>query len=167
MTEPSSATEEHYPEQKDPQGHIRCSCGYRWPCPTARSGPRPLTAEEWDLLRSLELDVGFAVWQRSPFGVDPGDPEGPVPVGGVIVGSYTDDDGATVFRVLDFPRGRHRYTRLRLADLEPATVHLPNPTFIRSAARKLAATVGKAKGTASGEELELLADAVVLLRSIT
>lgn len=158
----TDAEVEHGPGLADPQSHIRCEgCGYRWPCPSARSGPRPLEPGEWDLLRSMELDVGFAVYRRQPIDSE-ADPEG-----GVVVGSYTDDAGATVYRLLDFPRGRHRYTRLRLADAEPATIGLPNAAIVRSYARKLAAIVGKQKGTSTGEELELLADAVVLLRSIT
>lgn len=153
-------TEEHYPETRGDDGHVRCACSYRWPCPTVRSGPRPLETGEWDLLRSLDITVGYSVWRRQPEGSELD------PVGGMVVGSFTDDNGSTVFRLLDFPRGRHRYTTLRLVDVEPSTVGLPNGALLRSYARKLAAIVGKQRGTATGEELELLADAVDLLKAV-
>lgn len=157
-----TAEVEHGPGMDDPSGQIRCEgCGEPYPCEAARSGPRPLLPGEWDVLRSLDIDVGFSIYRRAPLDSDDRNP-----VGGVVVGSFTDDDGSTVFRVIGFPGGRHHYTRLRLAELEPSTIGLPNAAVIRSYARKLAEWVGRQKGAASGEELDLLSDAVTLFRAI-
>lgn len=151
--------DDHTPGEKGADGHFRCeACGYRWPCPEVRSRPRPLDADERELLRSLDVGVGFTLWRRQPDGSELD------PVGGTVVGSY-DSDGLTVFRLRDFDRGRPRVRELALGDVEPATVGLPNAAYVRSLVRNLAAWVGKQKGMVTGQELEVLSDAIVLLRS--
>lgn len=153
---------DHGPGLSDPQGHVRCEgCGYRWPCPIARSLPRPLERAEWDLLRALDIDVGYSIYRR-----DPPESEERDAAGGVVVGRY-DIDGATHFRLLDFPRGRPRRMVLRLADVEPATVGMPNAAVLRDYARRLATLVGRQRGVATGEEMDDLADAVALYRAMT
>lgn len=152
---------DHGPGIEDPQGHVRCEgCGYRYPCPTARSMPRPLERAEWELLRALDIGPGNSVYRRQPIG-DETDP-----VGGVVLNVF-DVDGATHFRVIDFPRGRPRRTVLRLEELEPSTIGLPNAAVMRDYARRLAALVGRQKGVATGEEMDDLADAVDLYRAMT
>lgn len=161
MTAIDVGDDDHSPHLPPGSDVERCdACGYRWPCPTVRSGPRRLDAAEWELLRSLDVRVGFTLWRRAPEGAEDREP-----YGGTVVGVY-DDDGATVFRLRSLSRGRPREGRLRLADVEPATVGLPNAVFVRSLVRGLAGWVSKQKGMATGEELEVLADAFTLYREV-
>lgn len=146
-------------------GRARCeACGYLWPCPTIRLRPRELDPAERELLELADIAVGYGVWARIPDGSEL------YPPGGIVVGIYEqpNDDGELVrmYRTAEMYRGRPRFHRIAAGDVEPSSIALPNAASVRSLARALAAHVGKQKGTATAEELDLLADALDLFHAI-
>lgn len=153
--------DDHEPGPVDSEGHFRCSaCGFRAPCPTVRAQPRRLDQDEIEVLRALDIGIGFTIEQRQPEGAEA------KPIRGTVVGAWEDQDGRRTFRVVDFPQGRRRIHVMRLDEVEPARVALPNAAICRSQARKLADAVGRQKGIADGEEIEVLADAITLFQAI-
>lgn len=152
---------DHEPGRTDGDGHVRCAaCDYRWPCPDVRAQPRALERVEAEILGALDIGVGFYVERRLPDGADA---EGTVR--GTVVGFYDDDEGRRCLRVLAFPGGRRRVWGLRVDEVEPASVRGPNSAAIRAEARRLAGLVHRSKGSVAPEELEILADALDLLKA--
>lgn len=146
-------------------GRPRCAaCGYRWPCPDVRLRPRDLDPVERELLDLADIDIGYGVRARIPDGSEL------APPGGIVVGVHDEpnDDGelVRVYRAAEMFRGRPRFHRIAAPDIDPALITLPNASAVRRLARDLAAHVGSRTGTATAEELDLLADALDLFRAI-
>lgn len=149
---------DHVP-MRGSDGKPRCeACGYLFPCPDLRLAPRALEASERALLEVLEIGVGFEVYRRLPDGSDGVGP------GGVVVGAWTDDDGVHL-RVVQFPGGKPDVLEMRLHEIEPATIELPNALNVRNTARRLAAVFSKGTGLLDDTDCELLSDALQLVKA--
>jgi hypothetical protein len=149
-------------------GRQVCSLdGMRWPCTDVRLRPRALDVAEVEILDALGVGPGCVVHKRLPEGADY---DGP---GGIVVrleelADLVNPGGfLRAYRVVEMRRGQPRRHILVADEIEPASVEPPNPSYVRSMARRLAANVGARKGITTGDdELELLGDAYDLLSSI-
>jgi hypothetical protein len=161
--EPIYGIDDHEPGEEDSPGRPRCAaCSYIWPCPTVRSQPRQLDVAERELLEVLEVGVGYYIERRLP-----GDAQDPnLKRGGLVVGEFVDDEDRRCFRVSYEWRRQLRRMVIRQDEIEPAAVGLPNSASIRHHARFLARLVAERKGAVAPEELEHLADAIDLLKTI-
>lgn len=152
---------------RDLLGHPRCTaCGFIWPCPDLRNALPEQTADEMEV--AALVDVGWSVWKAHPGGVGAWDDS--ADVGGTVVGWYerVDSDGVAhrVFRVLDFPHGRHRFAGLPADEIDVEACALPNASTLRSHSRRLAREYSDRKGTVTQYDLELLETAFTLIRCV-
>lgn len=150
---------EHRPTTSVGDGRERCEAdGYLWPCPDVRLAPRPLSGDERDLHRLLvdDVDVGWHVYARQPSAAET------FPPGGMVLSKFCDRDGVLTFRVLDWPHGRPFLLDLPAVDIDPALADGPNARSIRGQARRLCLHVGRRRGLATGDELQLVTAALAL-----
>lgn len=164
----SEILEDHGPGQRDLAGWPRCSsCGYRYPCPSVRATLPAQTAAEMEVVALV--DLGWTLWKAKPGSRDSWDDT--ADVGGIVTGwweepSVSDRPDRRIYRCLDFPHGKHDIVSIPADEVDVTAAALPNPATIRRAARKLCAEIGKRKGVVSSYELDLLADALTLMRTI-
>lgn len=155
---------------RDPLGHPRCvCCGFIWPCPTLREALPAQTADEMEVVALV--DVGWSVWRLRAGGS--GGWDDTTDIGGTVVGwhdtagaMWEDGVACRVFRVLDFPHGRHRFHALPAAEVDVAACSLPNASTLRSHSRRLAREYSQRKGTVTQHEVELLEMALTLIRCV-
>lgn len=148
---------------RDPLGHPRCTaCGFIWPCPELRSALPAQTADEIEVVALV--DIGWSVWRLRPG--ERGGWDDSTDVGGTVVGWHDEWGGSRIFRVLDFPHGRHRFHALPAAEVDVTACSLPNAATLRSHSRRLAREYSERKGVVSQHEVELLEMALTLIRSV-
>lgn len=167
----TTALEEiHTPGQRDLAGWPRCSaCGFRYPCPDLRNALPAQTADELEIVALI--DVGWTAFRARPGQRDGWDDLDDT--GGVVTGWWeeppVDDDRPPRrhYRCLDFPHGKHHVFTIPADEVAVTRCDIPNPATIRRAARKLCAEISKRRGPVTSYELDLLADALTLMRAIS
>jgi hypothetical protein len=153
---------EHVSSSADPDGRPRCDIdGFVFPCPALRMALPSQTGEEAELVALV--DIGWTIWQAIPVADGWNDLDRQ---GGLVVGWWDDGLGHRRYRILDFWRGRPRTRSLAAAELDARDLVSPNSRTIRSHARGLARAVSQEKGVVSAREVEMLSDALTLLRTI-
>lgn len=162
---PVSLEEIHTAGGRDPAGWPRCTaCGFRWPCPELRNALPAQTADELEV--AALVDIGWSAWKARPGGGGLVAWDDSADVGGTVVEWWDDQDGRRFFRCLDFPKGRHRFILLTAAEIDVTACSLPNPSTLRSHARRLAREFSQRKGILTGADLEMLETAFTLVRII-
>lgn len=169
MTGLAELEEIHTAGGRDPAGWPRCSaCGFRWPCPDLRNALPAQTADEMEIVALV--DVGWSVFRARPG--ERGGWDESNDIGGIVTGWWEEPSGGDRpphrhYRCLDFPKGKHDIRTIPADEVDVAAAGLPNPATIRRAARKLCAEISKRKGVVTSYELDLLADALTLMRAIS
>lgn len=159
MSGQSTSVEGHEPWGRDTEGHERCVCGFRYPCPDVRAAPAELTDDERAVVRMLT--VGCAVWERLPEGTGRDEVRG-----GIVCEIRRDDDDRRVFVTAFSHHGRLQFLELDEDQVDPRYAELPNSAHIRSLARRMDAEASRGKGVVDGWELLLRKRALALSESI-
>lgn len=138
----------------------RCAVdGQMWPCADVELFER---LSQIDLALIELVDVGWHLSARYPPQLDPP----PHLVHGAVIGYHDDDDAGRTFSLLSFRGPRPIIRDLSAREVDWQVAQLPNSAFLRDAYRRLAAVVGKAKGTADPSEVRYLTLALMLAQSI-
>lgn len=169
MTVASDLEEYHTPGARDLAGWPRCTaCGFRYPCPELRAALPAQTADEMEIVALIE--VGWTAFKTRPG--ERGGWDDSLDVGGVVTGwweepSVDDRPDRRHYRCLDFPHGKHDIVTIPANEIDVTRSDIPNPATIRRAARKLCAEISKRRGPVTSYELDLLHDALTLMRAIS